>query len=454
MSCTGAATTRARLPDLANQQYIDLGYRPRVHQTYLHQNLKRFNVIVAHRRFGKTVFCIHETIDRLLRLDRKNPQGAYISPTYGQSKRVAWEYLKDAALRIPGAVPNESDLRVDIPRAHRGDHVRIMLLGAENPGTIRGIYLDGVILDEFAECDPTVWSQVVRPALSDRLGWAIFIGTPKGQNHFYDIHQTARRLKDKDWFSVTFKAGETRIIPDSELEAARATMTVEEYEQEYECSFSAAMIGAYFSKEMNKADADKRILTVPHDPAFGVVTAWDLGISDTTSIWFAQQVGREVHLIDYVESSGVGLDWYVKEIKNKTYIYNEHLLPHDAGARELGSGKTRQETMREYGLGRTRILPRQDLMDGIHAARMLIAKSWFDAAKCERGINALRNYTQKWDEKNKVFSKNPLHNWASHGADAFRCLALGFRGDEFTYREKDLPRQADMHYDIFNPERE
>ncbi len=432
------------------KEKIYTGYKPRPLQEVLHSSLKRFNVIVCHRRFGKTVFSINEMIDQGVRSAKRNPQYAYIAPTYGQAKRIAWEMLKDYTRDIPGAISNEQDLRVDIPRPHLGDRIRIMLLGAENPGTIRGIYLDGVIMDEFAEMTPEVWSQVVRPALSDREGWAIFIGTPRGYNHFHNMYNNA----DGDpngWFRVIYKASETNILPKEELAAAkRSGMTDEEYEQEYECSFGAALLGAYYSKQFKRAEEEKRITKVPYDRAVPVETFWDLGIGDTTAIWFVQIVGREYHVIDHLESSGAGLDWYAKQLSQKPYVYAEHVLPHDAGARELGTGKTREETLRSLEIGRIRVLPRGDVDDGIHAGRMIFDKCWFDGEKCKRGLDALRAYERKWDAKNQIFSAHPLHNWASHSADGFRTFAMGVRGPERRNSGQNLQRMADNDYDIFN----
>lgn len=429
---------------------VSTGYTPRPLQDLLHQALKRFNVLVMHRRFGKTVFSINETVDQGLRCLNKSPQYAYIAPTYGQAKRVAWDILKDAVKNIPGAVANEAELRVDIPRPDRGDRIRFMLLGAENPGSIRGIYLDGVILDEMGEMDPIVWTQVVRPALSDRLGWAIFIGTPKGQNGFYDLYVQAQQ--NPDWFHRMYKASETGIIPIGELEAAKAIMSPEEYEQEYECSFSAALVGAYYGKYMTDAEKEGRICDVPHDPAVVVDTFWDLGVDDTTVIWFGQRVGKNRHWIDFYEMSGEGLPHYVKILNSdhrSKYNYGSHYLPHDAEARELGTGKTRVETFKSLGLKRIEIVPRQSVEDGINASRMLIPRSYFDKSKCHRGIEALKSYERKWDSKNKIYQQKPLHNWASHAADGFRTAAMGLderRADEQTI--KRYPRQTGT-YDIW-----
>jgi hypothetical protein len=319
-----------------------------------------------------------------------------------------------------------------------------MLLGAENPDSLRGIYLDGCILDEFAQCDPTVWGEVVRPALSDRFGWAIFIGTPKGQNHFYDIYSNALESGAKDWYVALYKASETEIVPRGELEAAKVTMSDEEYEQEFECSFQAALVGAYYGKYIAQLEKENKITDVPYDPAVPVSTYWDLGIGDTTAIWFIQRVGREYHVIDYLETSGVGLDYYVRKLKEKEYIYDEHYIPHDGAAKELGTGRTRQETLRALGL-KTYIVPRQSVDDGIHAVRLVLPMCWIDKTKCARGLKAMKNYQRKWDAKNKIFMDKPLHDWASNGADAFRQFGLTVRPG----RRNDikLPRQATFDYD-------
>lgn len=437
---------------------VSTGYRPRRHQEELHRSLKRFNVLVCHRRFGKTHFAVNEIIDRAFRCTQPSPQFAYIAPTYGQAKRVVWDILKEYLKDIPGVTTNESDLRIEIQRPAQRDKIKILLLGAENPGSVRGIYLDGVVLDEFAEADPTIWSQVVRPALSDRLGWALFIGTPKGTNAFYDLYQFAKNGDPEnnvppqpDWFAATYKASDTGIVAKAELEAARATMSEPEYAQEFECSFSAALVGAYYGREMEAAEADKRITSVSYDPALPCYTAWDLGIDDTTAIWFFQKLrDQEVRVIDYLEMSGMGLDWYIKELSKKPYTYEEHFLPHDAAARELGTGKTRQEMLRTKGLGaRTRIVPKQSVEDGINAVRTMLPKCWFDAVKCARGISSLKNYERAWDAKNKIFQARPKHNWASHGADAFRTFAMaisGFGGE--TEKNKKRPRQAQSDFSI------
>lgn len=404
---------------------VSTGYVPRQFQAEIHRNLKRFNVLICHRRFGKTHLGVNEKLDQGLRNPLKNPQYAYIAPTYGQAKKVAWELLKGYVKDLPFVEINESELRVDIHRPDRKDRVRIFLMGAENPDAARGLYLDGVVLDEYADMNPIIWSTVLVPALTDRQGWAIFIGTPKGHNHFSQLYEENKN--NPNWYCAIFKASETGVLSVADLELAKATMSESEYAQEFECSFSAALVGAYYGKEMEKAEKDGRICKVPYDPALPVTTYWDLGVSDTTVIWFGQVLrGKEIRWIDYHEESGQGLPYYAKVLKEKGYVYEENVLPHDGAARELGTGKSRQETLQSLMKGiRVRIVPRSEVADGINASRLMIAKSWFDAEKCANGIKALKSYERVWDAKNKIFQERPKHNWASHGADGFRTAAMG-----------------------------
>lgn len=433
---------------------ISTGYVPRPLQAVLHPQLKRFNVIVCHRRWGKTVFGTNELVDQGLRCSRENPQYAYIAPTYGQAERIVWDMLKKYTKEIPGVVYNESKLTCTIPRPDRKDRIKIMLLGAENPDSIRGIYLDGVILDEFAEMDPRVWGQVVRPALADRKGWAIFIGTPKGQNHFYDVYKTALKNLANGWYAVVHKASNSGVLPQEELDALRAEMTDDEYEQEMECSFTAALIGSYFGKLITQAEEQKRIVNIPHDPSLLVDTVWDLGVNDTTAIWFVQQFRNEIRLIDYLEMGGEGLEYYIKQLKDgprKDYNYRDHHWPHDGAVRDFSTGRSRQEAARGLGL-RVTIHKKQNPNDRIQAARRMLPMCWFDFTKTERGVSALKNYQKKYDAKNKIFLDQPLHNWASHGSDSFGLLAMVLRpGEErLTAQKQKLPREADNKYDIFS----
>jgi phage terminase large subunit len=287
---------------------------------------------------------------------------------------------------------------------------------------MRGIYLDGIVLDEYADMDPRVWGEIIRPALADRAGSAVFIGTPKGRNAFFELW---RRAQSEDgWYAMMLKASDTGRIPQSELALARRDLSEEQYAQEFECSFDAAIVGSYYGKLMVQAEADKRVTGVPYDPAALVWTAWDLGIRDATAIWFAQVVGREIRIIDYYQASGVDLGHYVREINARPYVYAGHIVPHDARAKELGTGKSRLEVLESLGLRNLELAPLHRVEDGINAVRVFLPKCWFDERKCSRGIDALKLYRADYDDKLQALRPQPVHDWASHGADAFRYLAM------------------------------
>jgi phage terminase large subunit len=394
-------------------------YRARDQFKPLHKRHQRWGIAVAHRRAGKTVACVNELIRRASACQKPDPRFAYIAPQLNQAKDIAWVYLKQDCAFIPGVKINESELWVELPGG-----ARIRIYGADNPDRLRGIYLDGAVLDEFGDMDPTVWSQVLRPALSDRKGWAIFIGTPKGKNTFHTLWVNAH--EDEDWFTLSLKASETLLLDQKELSDARKMMSDDEYAQEYECSFDAAVRGAYYAKEINEAENSEpsRLTSVPYDPRLQVHTAWDLGVADSTVIWFYQVVGRETRVIDVVKGEGVGLDWYARKLQERNYLYGSHYLPHDVEVRELGTGKSRKEVLEGLGV-RVTVCPNIPVADGIQAVRMLLPTCWFDKSKCKEGIEALRMYRRDYDEKRQEFRPHPLHDWTSHYADAFRYFAVG-----------------------------
>lgn len=403
---------------------LRMQYEPRSQQREIHAALKRFSVIVAHRRLGKTVLSINQLIASALQCKLSRPRYAYIAPLRNQAKNVAWDFLKEFSAPFRVSDPNIAELWVELING-----ARITLFGADNPNALRGAYWDGVVLDEYADMSPDVWTQVVRPSLADRKGWALFIGTPKGQNAFHDIFNAAK--VDPEWYAGLFKASETGIIDAGELTANRKAMSAEEYAQEFECSFQAPNVGAYYGKEMGFADSEKRITRVPWEPSVPVTTAWDLGMDDATAIWFCQQVGREVRIIDYYENSGEGLSHYIAHLRSQRYVYGEHLLPHDAAVKELGTGVSRVETLQSLGLNPT-VVPNQRVEDGINAVRQLLPKCWFDAEKTARGVKALQHYQREWAPKLGTWRSSPRHDWASHGADAFRYLASGLKAPNAT----------------------
>ena len=403
-------------------QRIVIPYEPRSQFIPYHKRKERFAKIVAHRRFGKTVGCINDKIKQAITNPRQfpPPRYSYIAPTFTQAKDVAWGYVKHYCSAIPGIKTSESELFVEFP--HNG--ARFKLYGADNYDRMRGTYNDDVTIDEPAQMDPRAWPEVIRPTLADFNGGATFIGTPKGRDWFYKIDRLENGDLAPDWFRLILKASETGIIPPDELKSIAAGLTEEQYAQEFECSFEAAVIGAYYGRLMQAAEADKRITGVPYEPTAPVYTAWDLGIRDSTAIWFAQVVGREIRIIDYYEASGVDLGHYVRELRSRPYLYADHIVPHDAQAKELGTGKSRLEVLESLGLKNITVAAMHRVEDGINAVRTIIPRCWFDQNKCSRGIDALKLYRSEYDDKLQALKPRPVHDWTSHAADAFRYLAM------------------------------
>ena len=417
---------------------IEIPYSPRKLQADLHKRLsdKRWGVVVCHRRFGKTVMAINHLLRDAILCDRPNPRFAYIAPTYRQAKAVAWDYLKQFAEKIPMVRFHETELRCDLPNG-----ARIQLLGAENPASLRGLYLDGVCLDEMADMPESLFPEVIRPALSDRKGYAVFIGTPRGHNAFYELYEAA--TGQDDWVTAVYKASETGILDDEELTAAEAMMSADQYAQEYECSWQANVPGAIYGKEMQDAFEGGRVCNVPYDSGHKVHTFWDLGIGVSTAIWFVQNVGRAVHVIDCFEARNEGLPFYARVLTEKGYLYGNHHAPHDIEVRELGSGKSRREVAYDLGIN-FRVVPKLSVEDGIHAAQLLLERCWFDRDNCKQGLEALRQYHRAYNERTRSFRTSPVHDWSSHFADSFRYTAVGLKED----RGFDRPPQmkADNHY--------
>jgi len=345
-------------------------------------------------------------------------RAAYIAPLFRQAEEIAWDYLKRYTATIPNIQYNASKLRCDYPNGSR-----ITLLGADNPDSLRGPYWDAVVFDEYAQTRPKVFPEIIRPALTDRKGWAIFIGTPQGHNHFYDLWKDAQ--DNELWASKMYKSSQTNILDKEELRQARDEMTPEQYEQEFECSFEAALIGAYYGSKIQDATVEGRITSVPYDPILPVHTAWDIGINDATAIWFFQMSpGGEIRNIDYEENNNFGLDYYIKLIKEKPYVYGYHLAPHDMRVREYISGRSRLDYAESLGL-RFEVVKNIPKVDGINAVRTIIPRCWFDEKKCDKGVQALKAYRKEYSDRLSTFRDSPLHDWASNGADAFRMLAVG-----------------------------
>jgi len=406
---------------------IKLKYRPRSVFEDFHDRKERWAVIVAHRRCGKTVACINDLIVKALLENKQHAQYAYIAPFYSQAKSVAWRYLERFSEPVL-AKANQSELWVELING-----ARIRLFGADNPDALRGNFLDGVVMDEMADMKPSVWGEIIRPLLADRLGWATFIRTPKGHNAFYDIYNEA--TKKPNWYVKVLRADQTMLLPQSELDDAKATMSDNQYEQEFLCSFEAAILGAYYGQEMRRITDLERITTVEYDPMFPCHTAWDLGFNDSTSIWWFQVVYGEIRVLDHHSSNGQAIPYYTGLLAQKEdefgYKYGYHYLPHDARAKTLASGGKSiiEQISAKIDIKHLKIVPNLSIQDGIQSTRLALTRAWFDN-RCEDGIECLRQYQREWNDDKKCFNDRPKHDWTSHSADAFRYLSIVWKDED------------------------
>jgi phage terminase large subunit len=396
-------------------------YTPRPHFEPFHSRTQRFAVMVAHRRAGKTVACVNELIARAVYNTLHKPRYSYVGPYRNQAKKIAWEYLKDYTQDMADRV-SEAELSVRL----KHNQAEITIYGADNPNSFRGLYNDGAIIDEYGDMMPSVWAKNLLPTLADRRGWAVFIGTPKGKNHFFKEYMAGIQDPERI-FTYMLKASESGILPDSELQIQRSKMTEDEYNQEYECSFDAAVIGTYYASMIGDVEKDGRIdALVDWDEEFPVKISWDLGYTDSTAIWFWQDRPDGLAIIDFEEAHSEPLSYYVHMLQTKPYRYSEMWLPHDARAKTLQTGRSTIEQLVNYqflGDPRIDIVPNLSIQQGIDAARKMLPKCWFNPRTLP-GLEALRAYRRAYDETRNQFSNHPLHDWSSHGSDAFRYLSL------------------------------
>jgi hypothetical protein len=412
----------------------------------LHNGCKRA-VYVWHRRAGKDLFGLNWLIYSAV---MKTP-GTYwhVFPTYNQGKKAIWQESDITGRKYLDYIPkqlieskNDQEMRIKFVNGSV-----YQIVGSDNVDALRGAGIKGVIFSEYAEQRPTAW-EVIQPMIMATNGWAIFNFTPKGQNHAYDLYNMAQH--DPEWHAEILTADDTKpqVFTQEQLDQIKREYeargkTLDLYNQEYYCSFNNAIEGAYYSEHLNKAEKGGRITKVLPESNLLVDTWWDLGVNDTTCIWFTQSVGNEIRVIDYHEENGKGLDHYIKIIKEKPYIYKSHNAPHDIKVREFTSGKSRYDIAWDLGI-QFDVVPNIPVADGINATRAIFHKCIFDEEKCKKGLMALRNYKKAFDEIRNTFKDKPLHDWASNGADAFRYFAVGY--DERNY----LDSKSRAEYAVVN----
>ncbi len=435
------------MDDLDNDEIIvETGYEPRPLQYEIHQAIKRFSVLAIHRRFGKTVCALNHGLDYGLKVTLPNPQVSFISPFYKQSKNVAWAYLKDAVYQIPNVKTYESELKAVIPLGMINGKPNVFtfqLFGADNPDSLRGMYHDYCIFDEFGNQPISIWTEVCSPAIADRKGGALFLGTPNGKNHFYKLYmQALEEMKggSTDWYAATYSAEDTNVIDPEELAAQRNNMPEEEYAQEFLCDWSAAIRGAYYAANMVRARREGRILRIPYESGLPVFTAWDLGVDDYTACWFFQCFRGEIRLLRYEQWRNIGLLDILQEIQGYGYVYGTMFMPWDVGQRERSSAKTTQDIVEELGY-EVYAVPRDKILNGIGRVREIFTQCYFDEIHCAEGIDCLENYRKKINTKNGEFMDAPHHDEYSHGADAFRYLCQAY---DPTLREQFIANSSKL----------
>lgn len=367
----------------------------------------------------------------------------HMLPTYQQGRKIVWDGYTGDGTPFLAAWPeelianlNNTEMKIELETGSTWQ-----VVGTDNVDRLVGANPVGCVLSEYSLQDPRAWNYV-RPILAENGGWALFIYTPRGRNHGYDLLEMARG--NPDWFAQVLTRDDTHAIGEDAVEAERAAgMPEEMVQQEFYCSFDAALVGAYYSEHLSRAYEEERIVDFPYEEDLPVHTAWDLGMHDATAIWFWQEVGDEYRFLDYYEGQGMGLREYIQILQSRGYVYGDHYGPWDLAVRELGTGKSRQEVALSLGL-RFRIAPKLPVQEGIDTIRRMFTKFYFHRKNTLRGVEALKQYRKEFDHKRGEYSAKPVHDWTSHAADALRTFAIGRRRP---VRQESLQQFAIADYD-------
>jgi phage terminase large subunit len=425
-----------------NVQIPAQGWEPRDYQLpllkYMTQSKRSLRACVAwHRRAGKDLTCVN-----IMAIKAMQRVGTYwyILPYANQARRIVWNGMTGEGKKFIDYFPREivEKKSEQEMRIHLKNGSVIQLMGSDDPDKMVGANPVGCVFSEYSISDPAAW-QLINPILAENGGWALFNGTPRGENHFYKLLLHAQA--DKNWYSSHLSVKDTKAISPEELRVARNELNNEaRFQSEYMCSFKVPIEGAYYGEQMNKAYRDKRVVdNIAVEPTLPVHTAWDLGMDDATIIWFVQLFKNEIRVVNYYENSGEGLPHYARELhmwgNRKDITYGKHYAPHDIKVRELGTGKSRLEIARSMGLKFTTVR-KIPVVDGIEAVRNMLNRCWFSKNDCYKGLEALKGYHKEFDSSKGVFRKTPVHDANSHGADAFRTLAVGLKQPSMDNKKK------------------
>jgi hypothetical protein len=406
-------------------------------------------VAIMPRRAGKDMTAFLLAIRTCL---RRTCVVYYIFPTYSQGRKILWDSITNDGTRILDFIPEE------LIDSKNGQEMKIrfingsllQIVGSDNYDGLVGTNPSMCIFSEYALQDPRAY-QYLRPILTANDGVALFISTPRGKNHLWELYNIA--LNSDDWFAYKLSVEDTHHISLHEIEKEKAEglMSDDLIQQEYYCSFEMGVEGSYYSKYLDKMRLSGRIGQVPWENGFKVHTAWDLGMRDSTTIIFFQVIGQTVRIIDCYENQKEGLEHYVRVLESKPYSYGRHIGPHDIQVREMGTGITRWEKARQLGVTFT-MANNMSIMDGIESVRSAFSKIWVDEVNCKDLLKALENYRQEFDIKKKVYKSQPLHNWSSHFADSMRylCVSLAKVRDGASPEDLDK-RYNEVYYGMSKP---
>lgn len=430
---------------------LPYNYTPRSYQMpffkAMDNGIKRA-VLVHHRRAGKDLACFNFLIKEAY---KRKANYWHMFPEYSQARKAVWEGVTKCGKRYLEFIPKEiikrrSDKEMFIELTN-GSMIR--LVGSDSDSLV-GSGIAGIVLSEYSLINPSVWPYI-EPMIVEQDGWAVFNGTPRGENHFYDLYTMAKG--NPNWYASKLSIRDTRVVTEERIDEMRreGTKTEEDIQQEYYCSFKGSISGAYYSDEFDWLESNNHLIDLEYEERLPVHTAWDLGVADSTSIWFYQLHHNQIRIIDYYEASGEGIPHYVNILNRKTYVYGDHYAPHDIKVRELGTGRSRLETAASLGL-RFRVVPNIPITDGINCTRGMLKRCYFDQNRCKSGIQALKQYRKKYNEVHKCFSDTPLHDWTSHASDSFRYLCVSM-DDEMDKRSRPKQTKAVSDY-ISVPEKD
>ena len=418
-------------------------FEPREYQIQLLKKLDNWckrALLLWHRRAGKDVCLWNYIIKRAM---QEKGLYYYFLPTYTQGKKIIWDWITNNGFRFLNYIPNEiiasknsTELKIELI-----NNSIVQIIGTDNYDAIRGTNPIGCIFSEYAYHNPMVW-EVVKPILTINDGWAVFNTTPNGKNHCYDLWEMAQN--NKDWHTQILTVKDTNIISEDIIDKERKEwMSEQMIQQEYYCSFAVGAIGAFYADNLELAEKENRICSVPYDSNIEVYTAWDIGWSDDTSIIFWQQLGKEIRIIDHYSNNGMTVAEYIRILKDKWYNYGNHYFPHDAFAKRMNDGKSVVNFAEEYGLTVSRT-PQVSILEWINQVRKIFTRLWFDKDKTKELVKHIWLYKREYNEKKKVFSKNPLHDFTSHDNDSLRYLSLCIQEEQI----EDNSEEEYLNYNV------